>query len=269
MEILKVCLDYYFHFGTTIEFTDNKPTVLPADIRQEFRNWPRTLHGCQNMFDHSLISAFSKSRDMGDILRLLPGIVVQKTSLTMQGMAELYGVKAELLERLSNWIIEPFSRLRSLTCTPTCCKNTCLASCRIELWSYAASCFYLSSDSVFTGWIQCLWSSLVGYVTYVIIRFEWTFSNPFKVIFELSDYVLYYFYHHLCAATEKIRSGRDILADHPAVEILNDLTYYHPNQRSHHLTRYTIQAVLRWAADTLNGLKLLHILRSHFSNTTS
>ena len=43
--------------------------------------------------------SFSKSKDLGDILRYLPGVVVQK-GLTMEGMAVLYRIKADLLERL-------------------------------------------------------------------------------------------------------------------------------------------------------------------------
>ena len=47
------------------------------------------------MVDQSL----SESKDLGDILRLLPGAVVQK-GLSMEGMAGLYRIKADLLERL-------------------------------------------------------------------------------------------------------------------------------------------------------------------------
>ena len=43
--------------------------------------------------------SFSKSKDLGDILRYLPGVVVQK-GLTMEGMAVLYRIKADLLARL-------------------------------------------------------------------------------------------------------------------------------------------------------------------------
>ena len=47
------------------------------------------------MIDQSL----SESKDLGDILRHLPGAVVQKR-LSMEGMAGLYRIKADLLERL-------------------------------------------------------------------------------------------------------------------------------------------------------------------------
>jgi hypothetical protein len=51
--------------------------------------------GYRKMIDQSL----SKSKELGDILRFLPGIVVQK-HLSMQGMAELYRIKPDFLEHL-------------------------------------------------------------------------------------------------------------------------------------------------------------------------
>ena len=45
------------------------------------------------MFDQSL----SKSKDLGDMLRFLPGVVVQKPMMSMQGMADLYRIKPDLL----------------------------------------------------------------------------------------------------------------------------------------------------------------------------
>ena len=49
--------------------------------------------------------SFSKSKDLGDILRFLPGVVVQK-GLTMEGMTVLYRIKADLLERLIKLVFE-------------------------------------------------------------------------------------------------------------------------------------------------------------------
>jgi hypothetical protein len=54
------------------------------------------------MIDQSL----SKSKDLRDLLRYLPGIVVQK-HMSMQGMAGLYRIKPDLLERLIKSTIEP------------------------------------------------------------------------------------------------------------------------------------------------------------------
>ena len=51
--------------------------------------------GYRKTFDQSL----SNSKDLGDMLRLLPGVVVQK-ALSMQGMADLYRIKPDFLERL-------------------------------------------------------------------------------------------------------------------------------------------------------------------------
>ena len=54
------------------------------------------------MFDQS----FSKSKDLGDMLRLLPGVVVQK-EMSMRGMANLYGIRPDLLKCLIKSTIEP------------------------------------------------------------------------------------------------------------------------------------------------------------------
>ena len=51
------------------------------------------------MFDQSL----SKSKDLGDMLRFLPGVVVQK-QMSVQGMADLYRIKPDLLEHLKSTI---------------------------------------------------------------------------------------------------------------------------------------------------------------------
>ena len=53
--------------------------------------------------------SFSKSKDLGDILRFLPGVVVQE-GLTMEGMTVLYRIKADLLERLIKLAFENYGR---------------------------------------------------------------------------------------------------------------------------------------------------------------
>ena len=68
-------------------------------IRTKFK---RLFDGYRKICDHS----FSKSKDLGDVLRLLPGVVVQK-KMSMQGMAVLYRIKPELLESLVKSTIEP------------------------------------------------------------------------------------------------------------------------------------------------------------------
>ena len=61
------------------------------------------LHdGYRKMFDQSLC----KSKDLGDMLRLLPGVAMQR-HLSVQAMADLYRIKPDLLERLIKSTIEP------------------------------------------------------------------------------------------------------------------------------------------------------------------
>ena len=86
--------------GSWYDLTRSDGEVEVDDrIRPKFK---RMLDGYRKMFDHSL----SKSKDMGDILRLLPGVVVQE-ELSMQDMADLYRIKPDLLECLINFTIEP------------------------------------------------------------------------------------------------------------------------------------------------------------------
>ena len=64
------------------------------------------------MVDHS----FSKSKDLGDMLRFLPGIIVQK-DLSMQGMSDLYGIKPDFVKRLESIELlrrSPYSRVYKL-----------------------------------------------------------------------------------------------------------------------------------------------------------
>ena len=72
---------------------------LDHRIRVEFKI---LFDGYRKMLDQS----YSTSKDLGDILRFLPGVVVQK-HMSMQGMADLYRIKVDLLERLIKSTIEP------------------------------------------------------------------------------------------------------------------------------------------------------------------
>ena len=56
----------------------------------------------RSMFDQS----FSKSNDLGVMLKFLPGVVVQ-IYMSVQGMADLYRIKPDLLERLIKSSIQP------------------------------------------------------------------------------------------------------------------------------------------------------------------
>ena len=60
------------------------------------------LVGYRKMLDQS----FSKSKYLGDFLRFLPGVVVQKP-MSMRGMADLYKIEPDLFERLIKSTIEP------------------------------------------------------------------------------------------------------------------------------------------------------------------
>ena len=61
-----------------------------------------------------------KSSELGDFLMFLPGILVQRP-LTMEGMAKLYRLEMDLLERLMKSSIHPLAvELDSYTLTPYC-----------------------------------------------------------------------------------------------------------------------------------------------------
>ena len=69
------------------------------------------LDGYRKMIDQS----FSNSKDLGDMLRFLPGVVVQQ-KLSMEGMADLYRIKPDFLKRLKSIELltpSPDSPLRS------------------------------------------------------------------------------------------------------------------------------------------------------------
>ena len=72
---------------------------LDNRIRAQFKI---LFDGYRKMLDQS----FSKSEDLGDMLQFLPGVVVQK-HMSMQGMADLYRIKPDLLERLIQSATEP------------------------------------------------------------------------------------------------------------------------------------------------------------------
>ena len=105
-------------------------------------------------------------------------------------------------------------------------------------------------------------------------------SSPYSKIWrssnDLSDYVNFHFYNHLCAATTVFLSAQNISDDHPAVEILHGLetTTYCLNENSSgyvlRLARCIIQAILGWA-NMLNGrLKVApYVLSFHFSDSAS
>ena len=113
LNILKVRVDIISVFATTIDLADKKLQVLSQSHSRDFSaqryyglecraKIKILLDGCQKMLDQSL----SKSKDLGDMLRFLPGVVVQKP-MSMEGMAVFYRVKPDFLERLVKSSIEP------------------------------------------------------------------------------------------------------------------------------------------------------------------
>ena len=99
--IFVVC---YFRFGDCIYLADKilqSPANDDSETPQFRAKFKILLYEYQKMFDHS----FSKSRDLRDMLMFLPGVVVQKT-MSMQGMADLYRIKPDLLGHLIKSIVE-------------------------------------------------------------------------------------------------------------------------------------------------------------------
>jgi hypothetical protein len=102
-KIFWMCVLSLFPFFAS-RFTDKNlqvanPNPFDHKIRPEFKI---LVYRYRTMFDQSI----SKSKDLGDMLRFLPGVVVQNY-MTMQGMADLYRIKPDLLERLIKSPLEP------------------------------------------------------------------------------------------------------------------------------------------------------------------
>ena len=102
---------YYFCFATAIDLADKNPQLKASSSLWKWRlnnqigaKFRMLFDGYRKMFDQSL----SKSKDLDDVLRFLPGVVVQE-QMSIQGMADLYRIKSDLLERLikSAIMIEP------------------------------------------------------------------------------------------------------------------------------------------------------------------
>ena len=117
LEILQGCLEVCFDisvFATAVDLANKnlQKSDLDDRIGPKFK---KLLDGYRKMFDQSL----SKSNDLGDMLRFLPGVVVQNgMPMSMQGMANLYGIGPDLLKRLVKSTIEP---LRPAHVSPTSC----------------------------------------------------------------------------------------------------------------------------------------------------
>ena len=103
---LEVCFDIISIFADAVDLADKNlqnpnpsAQLLDDRIRAKFRI---LSVGYRQMVDQS----FFESKDLGDILRFLPGVVVQER-LSMQGLADLYRIKPDSLKRLIDSTIEP------------------------------------------------------------------------------------------------------------------------------------------------------------------
>jgi hypothetical protein len=125
LEILQHCLDlvcFFFDiyvFATAVDLAD-------INLQMSTNFWQYCAESLDDlislkakfkiMFDgyrEMIYQSFSISKELGDILRFLPGVVVQKP-LSMQGMVELYRIKPDSLGRLNKSIIAPLSQTSSL-----------------------------------------------------------------------------------------------------------------------------------------------------------
>ena len=110
---VQVCSNMTSVFATAVDLADkilqtansnsrnySAQSVLDnTEIRHKFKI---LFDGYQKIFDQSL----STSKDLGDMLRLLPGVVVQKC-MGMQEMVDLYRIEPDLLKRFIKSTIEP------------------------------------------------------------------------------------------------------------------------------------------------------------------
>ena len=77
--------------------------MVQSDLYDRIPKFKILFDGYRRTFDQF---AFSKSKDLDDLLKFLPGVVVQK-HISIQGMVDLYRIKPDLLERLIKSTIEP------------------------------------------------------------------------------------------------------------------------------------------------------------------
>ena len=116
-KFVTVCFDIISIFATAVDLADKNLQIhvltnlnyssssesAQSDLDDRMRAKFKILFdGYRKMLDQSI----SKSKDLGEVVRFLPGVVVQK-DMSMQGMAHLYRIKPDLLERLIKSTLEP------------------------------------------------------------------------------------------------------------------------------------------------------------------
>ena len=103
IDVLEVCFDIDSVFATAADKYVQSYHWSDLQVDDRIRaKLKRLFDAYRRMFDHS----FCKSKDLGDMLKLLSGVVVQK-EMRMRGMAVLYRIKPDLLECLIDSAIEP------------------------------------------------------------------------------------------------------------------------------------------------------------------
>ena len=99
-KFLKVCFNVIPVFVGCVDLADNNLQKSSNrdtwHYRDESLDVRMVFHGYRKM----IYQSFSES-NLGDILRFLPGVVVQE-NLSMQGMADLYRIKPDFLKRLKS-----------------------------------------------------------------------------------------------------------------------------------------------------------------------
>jgi hypothetical protein len=86
-------------FVTDFDLVDQILLNNPDDFSDQSVRIRPQLESLRYTYEKMLDQFLSKSKDLGDTLRFLPGVVVQK-EMSMRGMADLYRIKPGLLERL-------------------------------------------------------------------------------------------------------------------------------------------------------------------------
>ena len=109
-----MCFDVISIFATVVDLADKNLQMFTKsdswqhcaesldDLISLKAKFKILFDGYRKMIDQS----FSTFNGLGDMLRSLPGVVVQK-GLNLQGMADLYKVKPNFLERVIKSTFEP------------------------------------------------------------------------------------------------------------------------------------------------------------------
>ena len=117
-ECLEVCFDVISIFATVVILADKNLQMFTKsdswqhcaesldDLISLKAKFKILFDGYRKMIDQT----FSTYNGLGDMLRSLPGVVVQR-DLNLQGMADLYKVKPDFLERVIKSTFEPLTSL--------------------------------------------------------------------------------------------------------------------------------------------------------------